>query len=217
MPPSSAVRWRFVSQATNHSEDLEETDVTVSGSDKPVMAELNIPSVNRSQAGTYRCVVMNEFGAEVSPVNPLTVLCTVTCLCLCCPSTVAFWCCLLDGINLAIVPDRVCFLVGTEVTVNITVFAIPPPREIQCSQSDGAPFSLNCSSGGSPTNSTHPRLYNFTADRPWKGNVTVYVRTTFANDTSTREITVLGGLLQSHVWGLTLLCDVSYCLQILQM
>ena len=84
-------------------------------------------------------------------------------------------------------------------TLNITVFAIPPPRKIQCSQSDGAPFSLNCSSGGSPTKAIHHKLYNFTADRLWKGNVTVYAKTKFGNDTSTQEITVLGGLLQSHV------------------
>ena len=91
MPPSSAVRWRFVSQATNHSEDLEETGLMLGGTNEPVTAELNIPSVKRSQAGTYRCVVMNELGAVMSSVNPLTVLCTVTCRCLCCPSEVAFF------------------------------------------------------------------------------------------------------------------------------
>ena len=53
----------------NHSRDLKET-----GSATDHTRKLQLTAVDRSHAGTYQCVITNEFGAIKSSEATLTVL-----------------------------------------------------------------------------------------------------------------------------------------------
>ena len=69
LPLPAAVTWKFVSHATNHSRDLNETGT---GTDRT--SKLQLTAVNLSYGGTYECVIRNEFGELKSSQATLTVI-----------------------------------------------------------------------------------------------------------------------------------------------
>ena len=70
LPFPSSATWSFVRRTDNQPETLEET-----GSSRSRIRKLHLTSVSRSDAGTYQCVIKNEFGAISSSMATLTVQC----------------------------------------------------------------------------------------------------------------------------------------------
>ena len=70
VPLPSSVTWKFDSSTDNHSAFLNET-----GSRTDRFRKLELTSVNRTYAGTYQCVITNEFGTIYSSPAVLTVQC----------------------------------------------------------------------------------------------------------------------------------------------
>ena len=68
--PFPSVTWKFDSSTDNHSAFLNET-----GRDTDRTRELKLPSVNRADAGSYRCVITNEIGTIYSSPAVLTIQC----------------------------------------------------------------------------------------------------------------------------------------------
>ena len=71
VPPPSSVKWLFVNQTNNQSMYLAETGIT----NNALTRQLQLPSVDRSNCGTYQCVITNEFGSILSSPATLTVQC----------------------------------------------------------------------------------------------------------------------------------------------
>ena len=192
--PSPTVTWRFVSQSDNHSTDRRKTSLT---SGTKVSNVLQLSSVTRSDAGTYQCVVNNEFGEKESSKAILTVYCNQTCVLLCQHGFLILFMSLYSDFGRieSNMPDIVCVLVGKEVTLNFTVFAVPSATEIHLSRSDGTLVPLLNSSVTGTIKGIQYIRHKIIAEHSWKGTVSVYASNPFGNDTVTQEIVVLGELL----------------------
>ena len=192
--PLPTVTWRFVSQSDNHSTDRRKTSLT---SGTKVSNVLQLSSVTRSDAGTYQCVVKNEFGEKESSKAILTVYCNQTCVLLCQHGFLILFMSLYSDFGRieSNMPDIVCVLVGKEVTLNFTVFAVPSATEIHLSRSDGTLVPLLNSSVTGTIKGIQYIRHKIIAEHSWKGTVSVYASNPFGNDTVTQEIVVLGELL----------------------
>ena len=70
LPFPSSVTWSFVRRTDSQPETVEEPGYSLSR-----IRELHLTSVSRCDAGTYQCVIKNEFGAISSSMATLTVQC----------------------------------------------------------------------------------------------------------------------------------------------
>ena len=161
-------------------------------------AESSIPvftiqSAEPSDAGTYRCIVTNEFGDAVSRPATLTVHCkyqlkVIFLYPLNCKFSVTDFGEITLQAKPIVVPDQ------SEVTVECTVDALPAATEIQLSRGDGPFFSSSNSSLirpiGTDTATTNQVRYKFLANSEWMGSISCYGRNTVGSGKKSVNLTV---------------------------